>query len=244
MIPLSLPSSSSSTESTEIDSFLRRHYGLNKLKIDWLNRCISELNISTPGFGNLSVADRGDHIYQKFLDSDIKSSSDGVLPDNISTLCENDLPGPFILQVDNIVTRRPHPQRSVMLTDGVRHVVGWEIRPIQAIEDLSPRMKVLISNVTVECGILMLVPEGVDVLRKAKHNTSAVKEEEEANQPRSVKSGDKSHGSTEDEEISLKDFDSLFSDWCNRNKAPTRYKIEISICGVPVYRDCNSKTSV
>ncbi|KAI3907669.1 hypothetical protein MKW98_016313 [Papaver atlanticum] len=157
MIPLSelSLSSSSSTESSTIDSVLWNRYGLKNLKIEWLNTCFSELSKIIPGFGNLNVADQGDYIYQRFLDSDIRLSSDGVLllPDNIST-------------VDELVSRHPRPHQRGMLymTDGVRNVLGWEISPIQALRDLAPGMKVRIGNATVQSGILMLVPGGVEVL--------------------------------------------------------------------------------
>ncbi|MCL7021819.1 hypothetical protein MKW94_009114 [Papaver nudicaule] len=175
-----------------------------ELENKWLNSCVSELNNSIPGFGNLSVADKGEYIIQKFLFSDIKFSGGGaVLPENVNTLPEVELPGPFVLQVNDIsnafyssrikyqdvppgISRR----LELSMTDGVQCVVGVEYRRIEDLHVFAPAgLKVVISNVTVRNGRLMLVPQVLKVLGGKVEELEAARRkliEEVNNLPRST----------------------------------------------------------
>ncbi|GLT35607.1 hypothetical protein SLA2020_100450 [Shorea laevis] len=89
-----------------------------------------------------------------------------------------DLGGPFVLQVDEVVNISC-PLRSryqdtasgvkrclkLSMTDGVQRVFGMEYRPIKCLEVLAPAgLKVAICNVHIRHGLLMLVPEALEVL--------------------------------------------------------------------------------
>ncbi|RZC60583.1 hypothetical protein C5167_022350 [Papaver somniferum] len=174
-----IPSLSSSTESstgTTIGSFLG-NLGL-KLRTEWLHSCASELNNSIPGYANLNVAEKGRLIFEQFLFSDMNLSGGGLLPENVHTLHLVDLPGPFVLQVDEIVNISCHLRDryqnvpagikrclKLSMTDGVQRVFGMEYRPINSLQVLVPAgLKVVIRNVNVRRGLLMLVPEVLEVL--------------------------------------------------------------------------------
>ncbi|KAI3929631.1 hypothetical protein MKX01_025799 [Papaver californicum] len=174
-----IPSISSSTESstgTTIESFLG-NLGL-KLRVEWLHSCVSELNNSIPGFGNFNVAEKGRLVFEQFLFSDMNFSGGGVLPENVHTLHLVDLPGPFVLQVDEIVNISCHLRDryqnvpagikrclKLSMTDGVQRVFGMEYRPINNLQVLVPAgLKVVIRSVNVRRGLLMLVPEVLEVL--------------------------------------------------------------------------------
>ncbi|KAI3875101.1 hypothetical protein MKW98_019674 [Papaver atlanticum] len=73
-----------------------------KFRINWLSSCVSELTNSIPGFGNLNDSEKEKLIIQKFLLSDVKLSSVGMLPENVTTLHLVHLPGPYVLQVNKI----------------------------------------------------------------------------------------------------------------------------------------------
>ncbi|KAI3950926.1 hypothetical protein MKW92_038574, partial [Papaver armeniacum] len=83
--------------SAAIDIFLGKSL---KLNMEWLKLCVSDLNNSITDFGNLSDAEKGKHIIEQFLFSDLKLScaADGVLPKNVDNLHDVILPGPFVLQ--------------------------------------------------------------------------------------------------------------------------------------------------
>ncbi|KAL6219629.1 hypothetical protein ACLB2K_007388 [Fragaria x ananassa] len=78
-------------------------------------------------------------------------SGGGVLPQNVASLHLVDLPGPYVLQVDEIVnisnTLKIRYQKAwaghkrclkLSMTDGVQPVFGMEYRPIQALDALAP----------------------------------------------------------------------------------------------------------
>ncbi|KAI3870698.1 hypothetical protein MKW92_003703 [Papaver armeniacum] len=102
----------------------------------------------------------------------------GVLPENVGTLHDVILPGPFVLQVNEIVNKSVPPEDRFLdvrsgftrclkfsMTDGVQCVTGVEHKPIRDLRVSSPAgLKVLIENVNVRHGCLMLVPEGLKVI--------------------------------------------------------------------------------
>ncbi|PIA33840.1 hypothetical protein AQUCO_04000129v1 [Aquilegia coerulea] len=167
-------------DSSPIADFLR-NLGLNVRK-EWLDSCISLLNNSVPGFSNLTVAGKAELCFGQFLFSDMNVSAAaagaGVLPDNVHSLHLVHLPGPFVLQVDEIVNiTRPLRDRyqnaaaghnrclKLSMTDGVQRVFGIEYRPIKNLDVLAPAgLKVSIHNVHVRRGLLVLVPEVLEVL--------------------------------------------------------------------------------
>lgn len=88
------------------------------------------------------------------------------------------LPGPFVLQVDEIVNiscpLRGRYQNApaglkrclkLSMTDGVQRVFGMEYRPLPDLHPLAPAgFKIALCNVHVRHGLLMLVPEAIEVL--------------------------------------------------------------------------------
>ncbi|KAI3916182.1 hypothetical protein MKW98_004623 [Papaver atlanticum] len=178
-----IPSLSSSTESspgTAIASFLWNYYGLN-LREEWLNSCVSELNNSNPDFVNFN----------------------GVLPEKLQTMKLVNLPGPFLLRVNEIVSISVYPKDrfkevpsgikrclKLSMTDGVRSVYGVENRPIENLQVLAPAgLKVVIRDVNVWDGLLMLVPECLKVLGGIVEDLEAERKKlvDEANEPLWVK---------------------------------------------------------
>ncbi|KAL3513884.1 hypothetical protein ACH5RR_026601 [Cinchona calisaya] len=159
-----------------IDGILRR-MGLN-LKREWLDGCVGALESSVPGFSGSDDLAKAKLCFQQFLDADMNYCGAGVLPRNVDSLHLVDLKGPFVLQVDEIVNissplknryqkAAPGVKRCLKLsiTDGVQRVFGMEYRPIKDLEVLSPAgMKIVICNVNVRRGILMLVPEVIEIL--------------------------------------------------------------------------------
>ncbi|KAF6161533.1 hypothetical protein GIB67_009412 [Kingdonia uniflora] len=174
-----------------IDAYLR-NLGLN-LRREWLDSCIVALSNYVPGFTSIDVAGKAKLCFDKFLVSDMNYSGAGVLPGNVHDLHLADLAGPFVLQVDEITNiSNPLKGRyqnasagikrclKLSMTDGVQRVFGMEYRPIKDIEVLSPAglkvhaiipisiisnilLFVVINNVEIRHGLLMLVPEVLDV---------------------------------------------------------------------------------
>ncbi|XP_050256303.1 recQ-mediated genome instability protein 1 [Quercus robur] len=159
-----------------IGDFLGR-LGL-RLKNEWLEACLDALRSSVRSFASLGVDAKAKLCFERFLVSDMNQSGSGVLPRNVDSMHLVDLPGPFVLQIDEIVNiscplkgryqkAPPGIKRCLKLsmTDGVQRVFGMEYRPIQALESLAPAgLKVAICNVHIRHGLLMLVPEAFEVL--------------------------------------------------------------------------------
>lgn len=150
----------------------------SRLKREWLDACVQGLQQSVPGFRTLDVAAKAKLCFEQFLVSDMNLSGGGVLPQNVASLHLVDLPGPYVLQVDEIVNiSNPLKIRyqkasaghkrclKLSMTDGVQRVFGMEYRPIQALEAMAPAgLKVVICNVHIRHGLLMLVPQSLEVL--------------------------------------------------------------------------------
>ncbi|XP_050375828.1 recQ-mediated genome instability protein 1 [Argentina anserina] len=149
-----------------------------RLKQEWLDGCVLGLQQSVPGFRNLDSVAKAKLCFEQFLVSDMNLSGGGVLPQNVASLHQADLPGPYVLQVDEIVNMsNPLKIRyqkasaghkrclKLSMTDGVQRVFGMEYRPIQALEALAPAgFKVVVCNVHIRRGLLMLVPQSLEVL--------------------------------------------------------------------------------
>ncbi|KAF1001750.1 hypothetical protein AG4045_009867 [Apium graveolens] len=147
---LSPPSPPAQNDSTPVEVFdcaisvFLGGLGL-RVKREWLDSCIRALESAVSGFSRLDDVAKG-------------------------KLC--------LEQVDEIVNiSRPLKGRyqnassghkrclKLSMTDGVQRVFGMEYRPIKNLEVLAPAgMKVVVCNVNVRHGILMLVPEVLEVL--------------------------------------------------------------------------------
>ncbi|CAI8619348.1 unnamed protein product [Vicia faba] len=159
-----------------VNDFLRR-LGFC-LKRDSLADCLRELGGSVNGFQGFDVARKAKLCFEQFLFSDLNFCGSGVLPPNVESMHLDVLPGPYVLQVDEILNiscplksryqqAPPGLKRCLKLsmTDGNQRVFGMEYRPIKALEVCaSSGFKVAISNVQVRHGLLMLVPETIQVL--------------------------------------------------------------------------------
>lgn len=159
-----------------VNDFLRR-LGFC-IKRDSLATCLRELGESVNGFQGFDVATKAKLCFEQFLFSDLNFCGSGVLPSNVTSMHLDTLPGPYVLQVDEIVNlccplrgryqqAPPSKKRCLKLsmTDGIQRVFGMEYRPIEALEVCaSSGLKVAISNVQVRRGMLMLVPETIEVL--------------------------------------------------------------------------------
>ncbi|XP_010519503.1 PREDICTED: recQ-mediated genome instability protein 1 [Tarenaya hassleriana] len=170
------PPDSDIGDDSPIAGFLSR-MGL-RLKRDWLVACLTELERSVPRFNSLDVAAKAKLCFEQFLFSDMNHSGGGVLPRDIRSMHLVELGGPFVLQVDEIVNigcplkgRYENANAGLKrclklsMTDGVQRVFGMEYRPIKDLQVLDPAgLKIVISSVQVRHGLLMLVPEVLDVL--------------------------------------------------------------------------------
>ncbi|KAK6924634.1 RecQ mediated genome instability protein 1, N-terminal [Dillenia turbinata] len=149
-----------------------------RLRREWLASCIGALERSVSGYGNFDVETKAKLCFEQFLHSDMNYVGAGVLPENVGSLHLVDLPGPYVLQVDEIVNiscplKSRYQEASaglkrclkLSMTDGIQRVFGMEYRPIRDLQVLAPAgLKVAICNVYIRHGILMLVPEVIEVL--------------------------------------------------------------------------------
>ncbi|KAJ9163920.1 hypothetical protein P3X46_023542 [Hevea brasiliensis] len=161
------------TSGCPVGDFLLR-MGL-KLKREWLNSCLHGLESSVR---HLDVEAKAKLCFQQFLFSDMNYCGGGVLPPNVDSMHLVHLAGPFVLQVDEIVNIScPLKGRyqdapsgvkrclKLSMTDGLQRVFGMEYRPIKDLQVLaSAGLKVVICNVHIWHGLLMLVPEALEVL--------------------------------------------------------------------------------
>ncbi|CAJ1937527.1 unnamed protein product [Sphenostylis stenocarpa] len=183
--------------SCPVTDFLHR-LGLS-LKTDWVASCLRELQASVTSFEHLDVAAKAKRCFEQCLFADMNSCGAGVLPPNVDSMHLRVLPGPYVLQVDEIINitcplrgryeqAPPGPKRCLKLsmTDGVQRVFGMEYRPIKALEVCaSSGLKVAISNVHVRRGLLMLVPETIEILGGLVEELDAARKRlvEEINKP-------------------------------------------------------------
>ncbi|CAN4096213.1 unnamed protein product [Withania somnifera] len=149
-----------------------------KLRKEWVESCVSGLERSVGGFSGLDNTVKAKLCFEQFLYSDMNYCGAGMLPKDVNKLHLVDLKGPFVLQVDEIVNiscpLRDRYQKAaaglkrclkLSMTDGIQHVFGMEYRPIKDLDVLAPSgLKVAICNVHIRHGLLMLVPEVIEVL--------------------------------------------------------------------------------
>ncbi|XP_018626529.1 recQ-mediated genome instability protein 1 isoform X2 [Nicotiana tomentosiformis] len=149
-----------------------------RLRRDWLESCVRGLEGSVREFTQLDDNAKAKFCFEQFLYSDMNYCGAGWLPRDVHKLHLVDLKGPFVLQVDEIVNiscpLRDRYQKAaagikrclkLSMTDGIQHVFGMEYRPIKDLDVLAPSgLKVAICNVHVRHGLLMLVPEVIEVL--------------------------------------------------------------------------------
>ncbi|KAL0718396.1 hypothetical protein Bca4012_067718 [Brassica carinata] len=149
-----------------------------KLKTEWWVSCLPRLEVSVPQFSRLEVAAKAKHCFEQFLFCDMNLCGGGVLPRNVASMILEELAGPFVLQVDEIVNigcslkgRYENANAGLKrclklsMTDGVQRVFGMEYRPIKDLQVLAPAgFKIVVSSVQVRHGLLMLVPETIQVL--------------------------------------------------------------------------------
>uniref|UniRef100_A0A6N2NLN2 RecQ-mediated genome instability protein 1 n=1 Tax=Salix viminalis TaxID=40686 RepID=A0A6N2NLN2_SALVM len=168
--PMSPPSVDPPISGCPTGDFLLRT-GLS-LKREWLDSCLRQIDNS------LDIASKAKLCFAQFLISDMNQCGAGVLPPNVDSMHLADLPGPFVLQVDEIVNiscplKGRYQDANVgvkrclklSMTDGVQRVYGMEYRPIKDLKVLAPAgFKVAICNVHIRHGLLMLVPEALEVL--------------------------------------------------------------------------------
>ncbi|PNT60925.1 hypothetical protein BRADI_5g08320v3 [Brachypodium distachyon] len=169
----STPPSALSARLRPVDAFLRR-LGL-RVRPEWLELCATEIPEFNGSSGTEVLARR---CFEQFLFADMNACGAGVLPQGIRSMNAAILDGPFVLQVDEIVNisaplrERYHganagPKRCLKLsmTDGSQRIYGMEYRPIKDLEVLTPAgFKIIIRNVHIRRGLLMLVPEVIEIL--------------------------------------------------------------------------------
>ncbi|KAM0864641.1 hypothetical protein ACQ4PT_043799 [Festuca glaucescens] len=168
----STPPSALSMRLRPVDAFLRRLRV--RVRPEWLEFCAAEL----PGFSDGGTEAQGRRCFEQFLFADMNVCGAGVLPEGVGGMDAAVLDGPFVLQVDEIVNmsnplreryRDAHagPKRCLKLsmTDGIQRIYGMEYRPIKDLQVLAPvGFKIVIRNVHIKRGLLMLVPEVIDIL--------------------------------------------------------------------------------
>lgn len=153
---------------------LLRGLGL-RLRPDWLQSCAAGI----PGFDGLGGAElQARRCFEQFLFADMNACGAGVLPEGVGRMHAAVLDGPFVLQVDEIVNMSAPlkeryrdalagPKRCLKLsmTDGIQRIFGMEYRPIKDLAVLAPAgLKIVIRNVHIRRGLLMLVPEVIEIL--------------------------------------------------------------------------------
>nr|KYP45136.1 RecQ-mediated genome instability protein 1 [Cajanus cajan] len=180
-----------------ISDHLRR-LGLS-LRRDWLASCLLQLQSSVAAFQRLDAAAKAKLCFEHFLFADMNSCGAGVLPPDVDSMHLRLLPGPYVLQVDEVINiccplrgryeAAPAGLKRCLklsMTDGVQRVFGMEYRPIKALEVCaSSGSKVVISNVHVRRGLLMLVPETIVILGGLVEQLDAARKRlvEEINKP-------------------------------------------------------------
>ncbi|CAN6241985.1 unnamed protein product [Urochloa humidicola] len=167
------PPSALSARLRPVDDYLR---GLGlRLRPEWIESCAAGIH----GFDGLSsVEAQARRCFEQFLFADMNACGAGVLPEGVSGMHGTVLAGPFVLQVDEIINisaplkeryRDAHggPKRCLKLsmTDGIHRIFGMEYRPIKDLAVLDPAgLKIVIRNVHIRRGLLMLVPEVIEIL--------------------------------------------------------------------------------
>ncbi|KAL6874396.1 hypothetical protein ACP4OV_013416 [Aristida adscensionis] len=183
------PPSALSWRLRPVDEFLRLR-GL-RLRPEWLESCAAGVP-GFDALGGAEAQAR--RCWEQFLFADMNACGAGVLPEGVGSMHAAVLDGPFVLQgsssynnarrvayppqVDEIFNmsaplreryRDAHagPKRCLKLsmTDGIQRIFGLEYRPIKDLGVLAPAgLKIIIKNVHIRRGLLMLVPEVIEIL--------------------------------------------------------------------------------
>ncbi|BBN10262.1 RecQ-mediated genome instability protein 1 [Marchantia polymorpha subsp. ruderalis] len=149
-----------------------------KPRTEWLLSCLNKLAASYSDFAQMPAFRKAELCFEQFLMADMNMAGAAVLPASMHSLHATELPGPFVLQVDEITDisnsardryqeKAAGPGRTLKLsmTDGVQRVYGMEYRPIKALQVFSPAgLKVSLRNVCVRRGLLLLVPEILEIM--------------------------------------------------------------------------------
>eukprot|EP01018_Ginkgo_biloba_P003664 Gb_17289 [translate_table: standard] len=168
-------------------------------RAEWLQSCMEVLSNSKPGFVRMTAGQQAELCFAEFLFADMNTAGDVALPPDVHTLHATEIGGPIVLQVDEIVNlssslRERYKETpaggkrclKLSMTDGVQRIFGIEYRPIKDLMVLSPAgMKIAVRNVHIRRGLLMLVPEVVDVLGGFVEHMEAARQRlvEEVNKP-------------------------------------------------------------
>ncbi|KAJ1270690.1 hypothetical protein BS78_06G071000 [Paspalum vaginatum] len=146
-----------------------------RLRPDWLESCAAGI----PGFDGLGGTEvQARRCFEQFLFADMNACGAGVLPEGVASMHAVVLDGPFVLQVDEIVNipaplkeryrdavAGPKRMLKLSMTDGIQRIFGMEYRPIRDLAVLAPAgLKIIIRNVHIRRGLLMLVPEVIEIL--------------------------------------------------------------------------------
>ncbi|GBG87379.1 hypothetical protein CBR_g45436 [Chara braunii] len=147
-------------------------------KAEWLTASLDFLKRNNPEFPRLPRGDQVGLCCELFLVSDMKDSSAGCLPPGVASLHKEKLQGTFVVQVNEVSdigvpareryeTESGGPNRCLKLamTDGKQLIFGIEYRRINSLKVFLPSgIKISIKDVYVRRGMLMLVPENVDII--------------------------------------------------------------------------------
>ncbi|WVZ85366.1 hypothetical protein U9M48_032303 [Paspalum notatum var. saurae] len=146
-----------------------------RLRPEWFEFCAAGI----PGFDGLGGAEvQARRCFEQFLFADMKACGAGVLPEGVASMHAVVLDGPFVLQVDEIVNisaplkeryrdavAGPKRMLKLSMTDGIQRIFGMEYKPIRYLAVLAPAgLKIIIRNVHIRRGLLMLVPEVIEIL--------------------------------------------------------------------------------
>jgi len=142
------------------------------VKEDWVRQCLSYL----ANFHDINDKSLIDLVVQQFLVSDLTQIGVSRLPPNIVGMHNEILPGPFVLQInelfnisdalENRYEDTKHRMLKLCFTDGGQMAYALEYRHIPALSVVKthPGTKIILSNVQVKRGLLMLKPENIQIL--------------------------------------------------------------------------------
>ncbi|KAG0618744.1 hypothetical protein M758_4G089000 [Ceratodon purpureus] len=145
---------------------------------EWVGSFVREMEGSHPGFSALGVERQGELALAHLLVADFNDVGAGCLPNSFEAVHATELPGPFVLQVDEVsdigapLRERYHERGAglsrclkLSMTDGVQRVVGIEYQPIPALHNLFPAgIKICLRNIFVRRGVFLLTCDSVEVI--------------------------------------------------------------------------------
>nr|CAD1820144.1 unnamed protein product [Ananas comosus var. bracteatus] len=158
-----------------IEEFLGR-LGLRLLR-EWLESCVAALAGPGSGFEAMDVAARARSCFEQFLFADMNLCGGGVLPENVCGMHKAELEGLSCSRLMKLST-------SLLLLE--KACIRHGVQTIKDLQVLAPAgLKVVIRNVHVRRGLLMLVPEVLEVLGGVVDDLDAARRRlvEEVNKP-------------------------------------------------------------